>query len=256
MSVFPPAPGDPHGTETGEERPRFPLVLAIVAGILAVAVIVVLVIALTRPGGQAAAPSPSASAPSAPQEPAEPSAPTPEETPATESNAVQLSSEGFTLVDESGAEVFAYGWGDPIEPAVAALTTAVGAAPEERTEKGNGTTYPDYTVYQWKGLALYDMVPIEGGKTREEYSQPSYLRYTSNEVGPLTVTPGYDLQIGMPIDDVRDLGPDVEQERGSGTRFVFGADDSAFAGGVPTYSTVVDTDGEKVTAILLFYFSG
>ncbi len=240
-----------------EERPRFPLVLAIVAGVLAVAVIVTLVIALTRPPGQASAPSPSSPGPA-------PSTPTsqeetpeePEETPAADSNAVRLSAEGFALVDDTGAEVFAYGWADPIEPAVTALTDAFGAAPEERTEKGNGTTYPDYTVYQWKGFALYDMVPIEGGATRDEYTQPSYLRYTANTVGPLTIVPEFDLAIGMPIDDVRALGPDVETERGDGMRLVFGADRSAFADGVPTYSVVVDTNGDEVTAILYFYFSG
>ena len=254
MSTFPPSQS-PQAPDADDERPRFPVVLAVVAAVLAVAVIVVLVIALTRPSGPASAPSPSQSA-SQPQ-PAETTAEeTPEETPAAESNAVQLSAEGFTLLDDTGAEVFSYGWADPIEPAVEALTTAFGAAPEERTEKGNGTTYPDYTVYQWKGFALYDMVPIEGGKTRDEYSQPSYLRYTSNEVGPLTVTPEFDLQIGMPVADVKALTPDVEQERGSGTRFVFGADRSAFVDGVPTYSTVVDTDGDQVTAILYFYFSG
>ncbi|RZI81936.1 MAG: hypothetical protein EOO67_18320 [Microbacterium sp.] len=249
---YAPAPDGPH-----DERPRFPIVLAIVAGVLAVAVIVTLVIALTRPAGPAAAPSPStpASGPSTPAQQEE-TPEEPEETPAADSNAVRLSAEGFALVDDAGAEVFSYGWSDPIDPAVAALTDAFGAAPEERTEKGNGTTYPDYTVYQWKGFALYDMVPIEGGKTRDEYTQPSYLRYTANTVGPLTIVPEFDLEIGMPIDDVRALDPDVETERGDGVRLVFGADRSAFADGVPTYSVIVDTNGDEVTAILYFYYSG
>lgn len=242
--------------EPATERPRFPLVLAIVAGVLAVAVIVTLVFALTRPSGQASAPSPSPSAPSQPEEPEPTPSETESEPPAAESNAVQLSADGFTLVDDTGAEVFAYGWADPIEPAVTALTDAFGAAPEERTEKGNGTTYPDYTVYQWKGFALYDMLPIEGGKTRDEYSQPSYLRYTSNTVGPLTITPEFDLQIGMPLDEVRAKNPDVETKRGSGVRLVFDADRSAFVDGVPTYSVIVDTEDDEVTAILYFYFSG
>jgi hypothetical protein len=239
-----------------EDRPRFPLVLAVVAGVLAVAVIVTLIFALTRPSGPAAAPSPSASAPSSPDEPEPAPSESESEQPAAESNAVQLSAEGFTLVDDAGTAVFTYGWADPIEPAVSALTDAFGAAPEERTEKGNGTSYPDYTVYQWKGFALYDMVPIDGGKTRDEYSQPSYLRYTSNTVGPLTITPEFGLEIGMPLADVQAENPDVETKRGSGVRLVFDADRSAFAGGVPTYSVIVDTEDDEVTAILYFYFSG
>ena len=240
-----------------DETPRFPIVLAIIAGVLAVAVIVTLVMVFARPSGSGARPDPTESAPAAqPGQPEETPAETPEETPAVEANAVQLSAEGFALLDESGAEAFRYGWADPIEPAVETLTEAFGAEPETRTEKGNGTTYPDYTVYQWKGFALYDMVPIEGGKTRDEYSQPSYLRYTSNEVGSLTIAPEFDLSIGMSVADVRALNPDEEIERGSGARFVFGADRSAFVDGVPTYSAIVDTDGDEVTAILYFYFSG
>jgi hypothetical protein len=239
-------------------RDRTPLVLGIIAGVLAVAVAVTLTIALTRGGAEPETAPPSTPGQAAsPADQGTPTTPTTEESsePAVESAAVQLLATGFTLVDDAGAEVFAYGWSDPIEPAVTALTEAFGAEPTERTEAGNGTTYPDYTVYQWTGFALYDMVPIDGGKTRDEYSQPSYLRYTANTVGDVSIAPEFDLQIGLPVDEARALGPDVEEERGGNPRLVFGADRSSFAGGVPSYSLIADTDGEKITAILYFYYS-
>lgn len=240
-----------------KRRDRTPIILGVVAGVLAVAVGVTLTIALTRsPAGPAADPAtPPSQTSSAPEPEATVETPdAPDETAAPAG--VQLGAGGFMLVDDAGDETFSYGWSDPIEGAVTALTDAFGAEPEERTEAGNGTTYPDYTVYQWPGFALYDMVPLDGGPTRDEYSQPSYLRYTANAVGDAAVTAEFDVEIGMPVAEVEALNPDAEVDRDGGPRFVFGADRSGFAGGVPTYSMVVDTDGDAVTAILYFYYAG
>ncbi len=240
-----------------QPRDRTPIVLGAIAGVLAVAVAITLTIALTRPGAETPpASTPDSSTPAAPASGSTDDtdeSPEPAETPATEAAGVALSSTGITIRDDAGESLYTYGWGDDAAAAVAALSDAFGAQPAERTEAGNGTTYPDYTVYQWPGFALYDMVPIEGGKSRGEYSQPSYLRYTANTVGDVAITTEGGIQIGATVDAVRALGPDDEQERGSGIRFVFG--ESSFAGGVPTYSTVVDTDGSAVTAILYFYSS-
>jgi len=238
-------------------RDRTPLVLGIIAGVLLIAVIITLAIALNRPGPQApAAPDDASSPPAADQSPEVPDAEDPTETDAPAPTGVELTARGFTVRDDAGLEVAAYGWSDDIQTAVTALSAAFGAQPTERTEAGNGTTYPDYTVYQWPGFALYDMVPLPDGPSRDEYSQPSYLRYTANTVGGVAITAEFGLEIGMPVDAVRAIGPDREQERGSGIRFVFAADRSANVGGEPTYSAIVDTDGTAVTAILAFYYSG
>ncbi len=241
-----------------ETRDRTPIVLGIIAGILLIAVIVTLAIALNRPGPEApAAPDDTSTSPADADGPDD--APEATDPPATEAAAptgVELTAGGFTVRDDAGTEVLAYGWSDDVQTAVTALSAAFGAQPTERTEAGNGATYPDYTVYQWPGFALYDMVPLPDGPSRDEYSQPSYLRYTANTVGDIEITAEFGLEIGMPVDAVRAIGPDREQERGSGIRFVFAADRSATAGGTPTYSAIVDTDGTVVTAILAFYYSG
>lgn len=235
---------------------RAPLVLAIVAGVLAVAVIIALVVLFSRGAGEPTS-APSSPSASSNAEPAPtPSAPsTPTETETGDVAGVTLSATGFAIVDDAGEQVFFYGWSDAIEPAVSALSDAFGAEPTERTEAGDGTHYPDYTVYQWKGFALYDMLPIEGGKTRAEYSQPSYLRYTAGTVGDVTITAEFGLKIGMPLDEALALNPDEEAERGGNPRLVFAADRSSFSGGQPSYSVIADTDGSAVTAILYFYFS-
>ena len=239
------------------DRNRTPLILGIIAGVLAVAVVITLVIYLTRPRTDASQPAPSAPA-SAPEDtaPSGSDQPSESEAPTGEPAELELSATGFTLVDAAGTELFAYGWRDDAQQAVTELSEAFGAAPGTRTEAGNGTNYPDYTVYAWEGFSLYDMVPIDGGATRDEYSQPSYLRVAANTVGDIAITAEFDVEIGMPVDDVRSATPDREAERGSGIRFVFGADRSSVSGGIPSYSMIVDTNGDAVTAILYFYYSG
>lgn len=242
-----------------EQRPRTVLVLGIVAGVLAVAVAITLAIALSRPGTPAPAEStaPPAVAPSTPSTPVDPTPSESADPVDAVAAEVELGAAGFTIVDGAGEELLAWGWSDDAQTAVDALTEAFGAAPTERVEAGNGTTYPDYTVYQWTGFALYDMVPLPGGPTRDEYSQPSYLRYTANTVGPIAITAEFGLEIGMPVTEATALRPDAEEDRGGGTRFVFAADRSANAG-APTYSVIADTDGEGVAiqAILYFYYAG
>lgn len=245
---------EPHSGDPRPRRDRTPIVLGTIAGVLAVVVAITLTIALTRDRSPEAAPSPSA--PAQTTAPDGNGTPSPQPTDAAEEAAgVQLSATGFALVDDTGAQSFGYGWSDAIEPAVAALTAAFGAAPEQRTEKGDGSHYPDYTVYQWRGFALYDMVPIAGGTTREEYSQPSYVRFTANAVGDVAVTAEFDVEIGTTVDAVEAAGPDAEQDRDGATRYVFERDRSSTAGGIPSYSMMVDTDESGVTAILYYFYS-
>ncbi|SBS72900.1 hypothetical protein [uncultured Microbacterium sp.] len=242
----------PHSTPARQRRDRTPIVLGIVAGVLAVVVGVTLTIALTRDGSPETAPSP--------RPPAQTTAP--DGTPSAEPTApdeepagVQLSATGFALVDDTGAETFAYRWSDPSEPAVAALTAAFGAAPEQRTEKGDGSHYPDYTVHQWPGFALYDMVVSEGGSDRDTYAQPSWIRVTANTIGEVAVTAEFGIQIGTTVDAVEAAGPDTDFERNGALRYVFAADRSSTAEETPSYSMMADTDGDAVTAILYYFYA-
>ncbi|MBN9215187.1 MAG: hypothetical protein ABS62_01615 [Microbacterium sp. SCN 70-200] len=240
--------------ETGDTQgSRTPIVLGVIAGILLIAVIVTLAIALTRDNG--AAPTPTQT-----ETTAETTTPTssPSETPdATgEPVALQFSGTGFALVDAADEEVFTYGWADDAADAVAALTDAFGAEPTQRVEAGDGTHYPDYTVYQWDGFMLFDMIETAGGTPRAEYAQPSYTLFSRNEVGGIEMVAEQGLEIGMSVSGVRALGPDQEIPRGNvgATRFVFDQERSS-AEGAPQYSMFADTDGTAVTSILYFRYS-
>ncbi|WP_405374742.1 MULTISPECIES: hypothetical protein [unclassified Microbacterium] len=241
------------------ERPKALIPLLIVAAVLVIAAIVAGIMLLGRPGGPAAAPtSPTPSA--APSSPAAtPSStptptPTPSSTGAAAASNVTVDALGFDIVADDGSTIFAYEWPDDAAPAVEALTAAFGDAPEEGVVEGDGTHFPDYSSYSWGGFQFLDMIPSEGGKARAEYFVPSYVILTSNSTGAVTVTPEFDLAIGLSADEVRALGPDEENEptASNGPRFFFAterqrpADDLAYE-----YSAWVDTDPgtEEVTTI-------
>lgn len=234
---------------------RTPMVLGIVAGVLLVAVVVTLVLALTRPAPQAA-PPPAAETTTAPA-PSASRTPSPTASDAVgEPVAIDFGGAGFTLVDDKGRPAFTFAWRDAVEPAVAALTAAFGAAPTQRVEPGDGSHYPDYTVYQWDGFLLFDMIPTTGGATRADYPQPTYVLFSRAEVGGIRLVAERGLEIGMTVDAVRAASPDVEVPRGNvgAIRFVF---DRARSTGVDPlqYSMSADTDGRVVTAILYYLYS-
>ena len=236
-----------------EPRSRTPLVLGIIAAVLFVAVVVTLAIALTR--SPAATPTPTTPPATSAPTTAAPS-PTPTDDPATEPVALQLTGTGFALVDEAGEEVFTYTWAGDAAAAVTALTDAFGAAPTTRVEPGDGSHYPDYTVYQWDGFMLFDMVETPGGTPRAEYAQPSYVLFSRNEIGDISLVAEHGLKIGMTVDAVRALSPDQEIPRGTvgAIRFVFDQARSN-AEGPLQYSVFADTDGTVVTAVLYFRYS-
>lgn len=250
----PPRPPRPP-REPGEPGSRTPLILGIIAGILLVAVIVTLAIALNRPS----TPAPAESTPPATSAP-DPAPSTPSATPTDdgvgEPVALDFAGTGFTLADADGDEVFTFGWRDETADAIAALTEAFGAAPTQRVEPGDGSHYPDYTVYQWDGFMLFDMVETPGGTTRADYSQPTYVLFSKNEIGGIRLTAEHQLAIGQTVAEVRAAGPAEEIPRGNvgAIRFVF---DPSRSGGDPLqYSAFADTDGTVVTAILYYFSSG
>lgn len=244
-------------TPGGGGGSRTTLILGIVAGVLAVAVIAVVGFALTRPSDSA---QPATSAPAVSTDdasvPASTPAPTPSPTSTAAATGVAFSATGFTLTAGTG-QPFTYRWADEPAAAVAALTAAFGAPPTQRTQAGDGSTLPDYTVYTWNGFSLFEMVPT-ATLTRADFSQPAYALFTSNEVGGVPITAEFGVKIGMSAAEVRALtpAPASETPRPSGSiRFAFDPQRSSFKNGTPSYSVFADTDGADgpVGTILYFY---
>lgn len=247
---------EPRGPKPPREPgDRTPLILGIIAGVLLVAVGVTLAIALNRPSTTA---PPATTAPTAAPTTARPSpSTTPSPDAVGEPVALDFSGTGFTLVDENGKTAFTFAWRDDVAGAVAALTDAFGAAPTTRVEPGDGSHYPDYTVYQWNGFMLFDMIPTPGGTTRADYTQPTYVLFSRGEVGGITLKAEHGLTIGSTIAAVQAAGPDADTPRGNvgAIRFTFDQARSGTEGGKLQYSMFADTDGTAVTAILYYFAS-
>ncbi|WJM15868.1 hypothetical protein [Microbacterium arborescens] len=233
------------------------IVLSIVAGVLLVVAAVVVFLLTQRDSAPAAAPSSPAPTSATP-------APTPTPTPTTTpTDAAPLAAEivmaatGFTIVADDGSTLLEFRWRDEVGPAVAALTEAFGMEPGLGVYPGDGNHFPDYTIYDWAGFTLYDMVVAPGDKPRDEYGIPTRAAITANAVGGVALTPEFGLAIGMDLEAVRAAGPDEESEfRDGGLRFSFeiertgrwpeeGSTDDL------TYSVFVDSDPDTthVTAI-------
>lgn len=236
-------------------RPRALVPLLTFAGVLAIAAVIAIVLLPNRAPVPSAAPGagsppPEASTPS----PAAPT-PAPSETQTEDPMAseVVLGAGGFTIVADDGSELYAYGWRDDAEAAVAALTDAFGFEPSESVYEGDGTHFPDYSSYVWEGFMFRDMIVTEDGKPRDEYFVPSYVSVTANAVGDVAVTPEFDLAIGLAADDVRALGPDREIEvEGGDPRFFF-AIDRADGPEDDAYSLWVNTDPADETVVSITY---
>jgi len=232
-------------------RPRrTPLVLGIVVGLLAVAVAVALVIAANRGPAESEPPTASTPAPA-------PSTPAPTtSTPAVPTVAeVAFDERGFVLLAEDGEEVFSFLWEHEPSEAIAALSDAFGGDPTVGFIQGDGSHYPDYTLWEWPGFALAGMVETEDGKPREEYARPSFVSLTANSLGEISLTPEFGLRIGMSADDARASGPDLEEdfrEYDGGVRFVYGMDRGAFPTeegmpATPSYAVFAETGPDGAT---------
>ncbi|MGZ0066826.1 hypothetical protein [Microbacterium arborescens] len=238
--------------------PRRPLiVLSIVAGVLLVVAAVVVFLLTQRDNEPAAAPSSPAPTSAAPAPTPTPT-PTPPPTDAAPVAAeVVMAATGFTILADDGSALLEFRWRDEVGPAVAALTEAFGAEPELGVQTGDGNHFPDYTIYDWRGFTLYDMVEVPGDKPRNEYGIPTRAAITANEVGGVALAPEFGLAIGMDVDAARAAGPDDESEfRDGGLRFSFEIERTGRwpeAGSTEdlTYSVFADSDPDAthVTAI-------
>jgi hypothetical protein len=185
-----------------DRRRRTLLIVLIAAGALVVAGVVALVM-LLGPVDQSRAETPV---------PTPSTTPTPTPTPTATAAArgeVALGAEGFELQAADG-EMFTFRWSDEPSDAVEALTAAFGSDPVEGVQEGDGSHFPDYTVWAWPGFEFASMVEAPGGKTREEYDGPAWVRISENTVAEVDVTAEFGLAIGMSVDDVRAAGPDDE----------------------------------------------
>jgi hypothetical protein len=246
---------------TAASSRRLYVVLGIVAGVALIAALVAFLLAQrgAQPVAAPSSPSPSASASGLPA-PAPTATPTPTPTPteaAPVAAEIVMAATGFTIVADDGSTLFDFRWRDEVEPAVAALTEAFGTEPGLGVQAGDGNHFPDYTIYDWRGFTLYDMVEVPGDKPRDEYSIPTRAAITANAVGGVALTPEFGLAIGMDLEAARAAGPDEESEfRDGGLRFYFeiertgrwpeeGSTDDL------TYSVFVDSDPDAthVTAI-------
>jgi len=240
------------------------IVLSIVAGALLVVAAVVVFLLTQRDGAPAAAPSSPAPTSATP-------APTPTPTPTTTpTDAAPLAAEivmaatGFTIVADDGSTLLEFRWRDEVGPAVAALTEAFGMEPGLGVYPGDGNHFPDYTIYDWAGFTLYDMIFVDGNKPRDEYSIPTWVSIRANEVQTVPITSEFGLAIGSPADAVRSNGPDDEwpmPEHGE-LRFVFDIDRTDVLSPEGTvqdlsYSVFADTaEGLGLVDILYRPYSG
>lgn len=261
-----------------DTRNRTTIMLAVAVAVLIIGVVGATAFALTRPDASAT-PAPSASgSPSNPTpSPTPTSTPTPTPSP-TESPAqsqLVMAAEGFTLTAADGSELLAYRWADDGATAVDALTEGFGADPAVTVEENDGTHYPDYTAYTWDGFVFYDSIAVDGGKPRDEYSQPSYAQITGARVGDVAIIPEFGLEIGLTAVDActLDIGAEngltPEDARGqtydecsdeavAGAQdFTFAPERSEFVDGAVMYSVaaIVDPATELVTAIVYYFYS-
>lgn len=230
--------------EPREPVSRSTIILAVIAGVLVIAVAVVLLIALTRPTDVA---EPATSAPvTAPA--ASSTTPTPTaSTPAT-TTTLTLAATGFTLRNDDGAE-FTHEWADAGEPAIAALSAAFGSEPTTDVESGDSRTYA-YTVYSWDGFRFADVRLSEGNKPRDQVDTPTYVAISATVIGEVELVAEFGLEVGQTLDEVRALNPDGESTTAPPIYF-FGTDrDTFFVDGARTYGVRVVTDGTRVTEIV------
>lgn len=230
------------------ERPKALLPVLTVAGVLAIAAVIAMVILLSRPQAPTAgatmtppAAVPSATPTTSATSTADPS-PSPGPTEATAAE-IEVGATGITVVGDDGSDLFTYRWNGDAALAVAALTDVFGTAPDESITEGDGTHFPDYTSYRWGGFSLFDMIETDGGKPRTEYWQPSYAEFTVGAESGVALTAESGLTVGTSIDDVRALGPDEEVELSDGrVRIFFGTERDGFdtaEGGEGEYALII-----------------
>jgi hypothetical protein len=223
--------------ETSPRRDRTPLVLGIIAGILAVAVGVTLTIALTRGGGPDAAPA----TPPAQTVPHD-DMPAPETSESSPSAAgIDVTATGFTITGEDGG-TFTHEWADEAQPAIDELTALFGAEPTEDFQNGDAENWA-YDVYAWEGFRFYDVFLEGSDRQRSEVPAPTYVAYGTGV--PVAVSDDFGIEIGMTPDELDALGPDDAIADGGTAAYLFGKDRATFyKDGARTFGAIVTQDAD------------
>lgn len=239
-----------------EPRRSKALFLLTGAGVVAVAVVVAIVWMMNRmPGPAAAEPAPTSSSPATSAPASEGPSPAPSETPSPSADAsvrqITLTAEGFDAVDRGGNPVFSFAWSDEPETAVAALSEAFGSEPTKGLQDGDGSHFPDYTLWQWSGFELGTMVETPDGKTRTEYDAPAFATFTANAVGDVEIVAEFGLRIGDPLDEARAAGPHEEfpSPFTDGQRLILEQDRSVTTDPPTTPRVSIIIDGDKADRI-------
>ena len=225
---------------TARTRNRAVPILIVIAAVLAVAVAVTVAFAFNRTPDPSAAPEPSAPEAAPDAKPEDPAV-----------SEIAFEERGFALIDDDGTTVLEYDWQHEPTETVAALTEAFGSEPTVGLIEGDGSHFPDYTVWEWPGFALASMIESEDGKPREEYARASYVTLTATAVGDVTLTPEFGLWVGMPVDEARAAGPDLEEDHrddaGGGLWLVYGKDRVDPDLVLPPYSVFAETGPDGAT---------
>jgi hypothetical protein len=231
---------------------RTPLILGIVAGVLTVAVIIALVLLVTRPSGDTTAPpAPGQSEPEqqpAPQQPA----PDESEAPAT-TGQVAVDGLGLTITQTDGTEL-THAWADDSAPAIEALTELFGEAPTEDFQNGDAENWA-YDIYVWDGFRLYDVFLGDGGRSRDEVPAPTYVAITGNAPTEVGIVDEFGVLVGDSMDKVRGLDPTDEVELSDGrVRIVLGNGRGTFYNdGKRAFNAFVESDASAQTVASITY---
>lgn len=221
---------------TPERRDRTPLVLGIVAGVLAVAVVIALSVYFLRPSTPAStASTPTPAAPGATQ-----TDPAPDQgEPSASAAGIAVTATGFTVTDEDG-ESFAHEWADEAQPAIDALTALFGTEPTEDFQNGDAENWA-YDVYEWEGFRLFDVFLEGSDRQRSEVPAPTYVSFGTGV--PVAVTDDFGIEIGMTPAELDALDPDQAHADGGTAAYLFGEDRATFyTDGARTFGAVVTLD--------------
>lgn len=242
--------------QDGSGPNRTPLILGIIAGVLTVAVIIALVLLVTRPSGDGttAPPAPEQSETAQP-EPAQPapdeSDEQPEEAPATAK--VAVNGLGITITQADGTE-FTHAWADEAAPAIEALTELFGAAPAEDFQNGDAENWA-YDIYVWDGFRFYDVFLGGGGRSRDEVPAPTYVAITGTAPAEVGIVDEFGVAVGDSMEEARAQDPTDEVELSDGrVRLAFGNNRGTFyTDGKRAFSAFVESDASAQTVASITY---
>ncbi|CAI9389723.1 hypothetical protein [Microbacterium sp. T2.11-28] len=217
-------------------RDRTPLILGIIAGILAVAVVIALSVYFLRPNSPAS--TGSSPAPQAPDSTQADPAPGPTESSSSDAG-IDVTATGFTITGEDG-ESLTHEWADDPQPAIDALTALFGTEPTEDFQNGDAENWA-YDVYEWEGFRFFDVFLDGSDRQRSEVPAPTYVSYGTGV--PVDVTNDLGIEIGMTPDELDALNPDEAHADGGTAAYLFGKDRATFyADGKRTFGAVVTID--------------